>query len=109
VHIYVDQRPADGVRRRTIVVSTPTHVWHGDLLDHALVRTCRATSAREAIPLDTEEPLLAQTLAFAAAARGATSSEIATARDGMRALRAAERAARQIRARGENLPPGKGS
>jgi predicted dehydrogenase len=97
VHVYVDQRPADSVRRRTIVLSTPTHVWHGDLLSPALVRTCRATSAREAIPLDTEEPLLAQTLAFAAAARGGLPSEIASARDGLLALRAAERAARQVR------------
>jgi predicted dehydrogenase len=110
VHVYVDQLPADAVRRRTIALSTPTHVWHGDLLVPSLVRTCRATSAREAIPLDTEEPLLAQTLAFAAAVRGgavrgATPAEIATARDGMRALRAAERASRQVRAeRRENLP-----
>ncbi len=105
VHVYVDQRPADAVRRRTITLSTPTHVWQGDLLVPSLVRTCRATAAREAIPLDTEEPLLAQTVAFAAAIRGGASTEIATARDGMLALRAAERASRQVRSgRRENLP-----
>jgi predicted dehydrogenase len=110
VHVYVDQRPADAVRRRTITLSTPTHVWQGDLLVPSLFRTCRATSAREAIPLDTEEPLLAQALAFAAAVRGGpvrggSPSEIATARDGLRALRAAERASRQVRSgRRENLP-----
>jgi predicted dehydrogenase len=105
VHIYVDQRPADGIRRRTIALATRTHVWHGDLLTPSLVRTCRVTSSHETIPLDTEEPLLAQTLAFTLAIHGGMPSEIATARDGLMALRSAERAARQVQAaRLENLP-----
>jgi predicted dehydrogenase len=105
VLVFVDQRPADALRRRTLKLSTPTHVWHGDLLAPSLVRTCRSTSAREAIPLDTEEPLLAQALAFLAAIRGAPHSEIATARDGLLALAAAERASGQVRGPRENLPP----
>ena len=72
VHVYVDQRPADGIRRRTIALSTRTHVWQGDLLTPSLVRTCRVTSSHETIPLDTEEPLLAQTLAFTSAIHGGT-------------------------------------
>ena len=99
--------PADSVRRRTIVLTTPTHVWHGDLLAPSLVRTCRASSAREAIPLDTEEPLLAQALAFAGRPRRREAPhEIATGLDGMRALVVAERARRQLgrpRGEGENL------
>jgi predicted dehydrogenase len=97
VHVFVDQRPADSLRRRMITVSTLTHVWHGDLLVASLVRICRATHAREAIPLDTEEPLLAQAQAFLAAVRGAPATEIATARDGHLAVDAADRASRQVR------------
>ncbi|MGO8997748.1 MAG: Gfo/Idh/MocA family protein [Polyangiaceae bacterium] len=92
VHIMVDQRPSGSTRRRAIAIATPTHVWNGDLLAPSLVRICRATGGREAIPLDTEEPLLAQSLAFLAALRGVASNEIATGYDGMRALQAAERA-----------------
>jgi hypothetical protein len=95
--VVVDQRPSRLERRRALRLSTATHVWHGDLLSPSLVRVCRATGAREAIPLDTEEPLLAQALAFAAASRGAGSSEIATGVDGMRALLAAESAGRKLR------------
>ena len=110
VRVVVDQRPADGQRRRSIVLATSTHLWQGDLLVPALVRTCRATGAREAIPLDTEEPLLAQALAFLATVRGNGASEIATGHDGMRALLVAERARRggaEPGLRGENLafPP----
>jgi predicted dehydrogenase len=105
VLVFVDQRPADALRRRTLTLSTPTHVWHGDLLAPSLVRACRSTGAREAIPLDTEEPLLAQAMAFLAAVRGAPCSEIATARDGLLALAAAERASAQVRGPRENLPP----
>ena len=95
VQVVVDQRPADGKRRRSVVVTTPTHVWHGDLLVPSLVRACIVTGAREVIPLDTEEPLLAQALAFGSAAMGSGASEIATGEDGMRALIVAERA-RQV-------------
>jgi predicted dehydrogenase len=105
VLVFVDQRPADALRRRTLRLSTPTHVWHGDLLAPSLVRTCRSTSTREGIPLDTEEPLLAQAMAFLAAIRGAPHSEIATAREGLLALAAAERASGQVRGPRENLPP----
>jgi predicted dehydrogenase len=96
LHILVDQR-AGAVRRRTVVLLTARHAWHGDLLAPSLVRVCRTTGAREAIPLDTEEPLLAQALAFAAAVRGGATHEIATGFDGARALLAAERAARRLR------------
>jgi predicted dehydrogenase len=110
VHVLVDQRPADGARRRTIAVSTPSHVWHGDLLAPSLARVCRVTAAREAIPLDTEEPLLAQALAFAAAIRAGAPREIASGLDGQRALVAAAHATRLLRgadpgSRGENLAP----
>jgi predicted dehydrogenase len=105
VLVFVDQRPADALRRRTLTLSTPSHVWRGDLLALSLVRVCRHTNVREAIPLDTEEPLLAQAFAFLAAVRGAPSSEIATARDGLLALAAAERASGQVRGPRENLPP----
>ncbi len=91
------------MRRRTIAVATPTHLWQGDLLAPSLVRTCRATGVREAIPLDTEEPLLAQAHAFFGALRGAASNEIATGHDGMRALLVAERARWLLGVRGENL------
>ncbi len=94
----VDQRPADPQRRRTIAVRTLTHVWHGDLLAHSLVRVPRVGRERNH-PLDTEEPLVAQAFAFLAAVRGGAASEIATGRDGMRALLAAERARR--------APPGR--
>jgi predicted dehydrogenase len=108
VTVLVDQRPADGLRRRTITLTTPTHLWQGDLLAPSLVRTCHLTGAREAIPLDTEEPLLAQALAFAGAVRGGAGAfgEIATGHDGMRALLVAEGARRALaagQARGENL------
>jgi predicted dehydrogenase len=109
VHVLVDQHPADPSRRRAIVLATRTHIWRGDLLAPSLVRVCRATGAKEAIPLDTEEPLVAQALAFAGAisARGgATSSEIATGLDGMRALQAAERARRTLRDPGSAAVPG---
>jgi predicted dehydrogenase len=109
VQVLVDQRPSDPARRRAIAVATSTHIWNGDLLAPSLVRTCRASGAREAIPLDTEEPLLAQALAFFAAVRGAPSHEIATGHDGARALQAAECASMLLDAppgadaRGENL------
>jgi predicted dehydrogenase len=106
IHVLVDQRPVDGLRRRTIALSTPTHLWQGDLLAPSLVRVCRATGSLEAIPLDTEEPLLAQALAFLGALRGRTGAppnEIATGHDGMRALLVAERARREHGVRGENL------
>ena len=96
IHVRVDQRPAGQTRRRTIALATSTHVWHGDLLVPSLARVCRATGVREAIPLDTEEPLLAQAHAFYAALRGGASNEIATGLDGMRALQAAERARRRL-------------
>jgi predicted dehydrogenase len=103
VHVLVDQcsRGPAPARRRTIAVTTAAHVWRGDLLVPSLVRTCRATGASEAVPLDTEEPLLAQALAFASAVRGVRgglATEIATGRDGARALHAAEHAMRQVRA-----------
>jgi hypothetical protein len=44
-------------------------------------------------------------MAFLAAVRGAPCSEIATARDGLLALAAAERASSQVRGPRENLPP----
>jgi predicted dehydrogenase len=94
VHFFVDQRPADGVRRRAITLRTATHVWEGNLLLPSLVRTCVATGSREAIPLDTEEPLLAQALAFKGAVSGGARNEIATGDDGMRALLVAECARR---------------
>jgi len=96
VHIVVDQRPHDGRRRRAIAVTTRTHSWEGDLLGASLVRICRATGLRETIPLDTEEPLLAQAVAFFAALRGGAGSpsEIASGHDGMSALLVAERARR---------------
>jgi predicted dehydrogenase len=100
IHVRLDQRPVSQLRRRTIALATSTHVWHGDLFVPSLARVCRATGAREAIPLDTEEPLLGQAHAFYAALRGAASSEIATGLDGMRALEAAERARRLLEAPG---------
>jgi predicted dehydrogenase len=103
VRIEVDQRPADGKRRRSIALTTRTHLWQGDLLALSLVRICRATGTREAIPLDTEEPLLAQALAFFGALAlggGDRSHEIATGHDGMRALIVADRARRAV-----SLPP----
>jgi predicted dehydrogenase len=101
VRVLVDQRPVDGMRRRVITLTTRGHVWEGDLLAPSLVRTCRATRAREAIPLEVEEPLLAQALAFFGALRGGpgAAGEIATGHDGMSALLVAERA------RCASLPP----
>ena len=90
VSLQVDQRPVDGLRRRSITVTTPTHLWQGNLLVPSLVRTCRLSGVREAIPLDTEEPLLAQAHAFLAVVRGGPPNEIATGHDGMCALRVAE-------------------
>ena len=119
VHLFADQRPADSIRRRTIALTTTTHIWHGDLLAPSLVRVPRTASpegdapvlpaAGEAIPLDTEEPLLAQAIAFtcALAVRGGACREIATGLDGVRALSAAERARRHASptraGEGENL------
>jgi predicted dehydrogenase len=116
VHVLVDQHPADTTRRRALTLSTRTHLWEGNLLSPSLVRTCRATGVREAIPLDTEEPLLAQALAFVGAVRAGIwdgagggsgkGNEIATGHDGMRALLVAEGARRALatgRVRGENL------
>ncbi len=109
VRILLDQRPSDGARRRAITVTTHTHLWEGDLLAPSLVRTCRASGVRDAIPLDTEEPLLAQALSFSAIIRGgaaparaggcAASSEIATGLEGMRALLVAEGARRALSSR----------
>jgi UDP-N-acetylglucosamine 3-dehydrogenase len=96
VSVRVDQRPDDDRRRRAIAVTTCTHIWEGNLLAPSLSRTCRATGAREAIAVGTEEPLLGQALAFFAALRGGPGvpSEIATGREGMLALLVAERARR---------------
>jgi predicted dehydrogenase len=98
VHVYVDQkpRPHEPQRRRVVTLATADHVWRGDLLALSLVRVCRATGGSEAVPLDTEEPLLAQALAFASAARGGAATEIATGQDGARALLAAEQAGAQV-------------
>jgi predicted dehydrogenase len=93
--VHVDQQPQGGERRRQIALATSTHVWRGDLLAPSLVRTCRATGAREAVPLGTEEPLAAQALAFASAVRGGA-APIATGLDGLRALVAAEEARRLL-------------
>jgi predicted dehydrogenase len=119
VHVFVDQRPADAIRRRTISLTTASHVWRGDLLAPSLVRTPRSSAPAEeadvgsvvgdAIPLDVEEPLLAQALAFAVAVRGGPCREIARGLDGVNALVAAERARRQASppcaGEGENLAP----
>jgi UDP-N-acetylglucosamine 3-dehydrogenase len=90
-HVHVDRTVPH--RRRELVLQTTRWIFEGDLLAHRLTRTCRATGVRTDVPLPVEEPLLAQALAMADAIDGASPREIATAVDGARAVRLAERAA----------------
>jgi predicted dehydrogenase len=96
-HVYVD-RTAHAARR-TITVVTPRWIYEGDLLLHRLKRTSRTSGESTAVPLPTEEPLVAQALAAADAIRGTSRGprEIALGMDGARALALAERAARRVR------------
>jgi predicted dehydrogenase len=90
-HLYVDRTQV--VRSRTVTWTTARWTYEGDLLGHRLWRTPRPSGERSEVPLPAEEPLVAQALALADALDGRPSRELATARDGARAVELAERAA----------------
>jgi predicted dehydrogenase len=88
VHVHVDRTAPH--KRRTITLSTPVWTYEGDLLAQRLVRTARDTGLRSEVPLDTEEPLVAQARALADALDGGPVRELATGADGAAAVRLAE-------------------
>jgi predicted dehydrogenase len=90
-HVYVEARALG--RERTIVLTTARWVYEGDLLNHRLARSARASSERVDVPLPLEEPLVAQAAALADVLDGRGPREIATGVDGARALDLTERAA----------------
>lgn len=90
-HVYVDR--TFPTKQRSLVAATRRWIYEGDLLNHRLVRTVRATAARTDVPLPLEEPLTAQALALADALDGMTAREIAPGAEGARAVVLAEQAA----------------
>jgi predicted dehydrogenase len=84
-------------RRRSIEVTTSQWLYEGDLLAHRLVRTARgkggAAQTPGPLPLPADEPLVAQAIALADALDGRPVRDIATGRDGLRAVELAEHAA----------------
>ena len=101
-HAHVDG--SSSFRARSLVLTTARWVYQGDLLDHRLVRSARASSGMIDVPLPLEEPLLAQACALADALDGRGSRELATGADGARALHFAERAAAYFAPEGATRP-----
>jgi predicted dehydrogenase len=89
-HLYVDRTVA--TKRRAITLATPRWLYEGDLLAHRLLRTARTGGAPTDVPLLLDEPLAVQALAVADLLDGRSVREIATGRDGARAVALAESA-----------------
>jgi len=104
VHLSTGQGPArirvgrEGERERWLLVTTDEATYHGDLLHFRLaVRgNDHAPDQERELPLDNEEPLLAQARAVFDALDG-KASEIAEGDDGAQAVRLAEKSLALLR------------
>ncbi|WP_394825176.1 Gfo/Idh/MocA family protein [Pendulispora albinea] len=92
-HIRVGR---EGERERWVLVTTDRATYRGDLLHFRLTVRDTATTREREVPLETEEPLLAQARAVFDALDGKP-SEIAEGLDGARAVRLAEKSLALLR------------
>lgn len=80
-----------GPRERSLRIETRDAIYRGDLLTFRVSVTSRRTGDTRAIAVDLAEPLIEQARAIQRALDGRREGEIATGRDGARAVHAAER------------------